>query len=252
MAVEINAITFVTVDMAASVEFYEALGFGVAYGGPDEPFTTMKLDVANAVPNYVNLQHTGAEPGRGWGRVIFHVEDPDAVHAAAMAAGYEAATEPADAKWGERYFHILDPSGHELSFARRLDDTPGPQTASELTRAVLHRYEHDLYNARDLSVLPELVGDPMERHDAGGAVTVLTLADCEKRIGGFFEQFESLVFRTVHQVIDGPLASWTYELTLNGHDGEKAVISSIEVFEVLDGRITRVWNAEHTPGPWSD
>jgi uncharacterized glyoxalase superfamily protein PhnB len=27
---------------------------------------------------------------------------------------------PSDAPWGERYFHIRDPDGHELSFARRL------------------------------------------------------------------------------------------------------------------------------------
>ncbi|MGH8701888.1 MAG: VOC family protein, partial [Burkholderiales bacterium] len=27
---------------------------------------------------------------------------------------------PADAPWGERYFHISDPDGHELSFARPL------------------------------------------------------------------------------------------------------------------------------------
>ena len=27
---------------------------------------------------------------------------------------------PRDAEWGERYFHILDPDGHELSFARPL------------------------------------------------------------------------------------------------------------------------------------
>ena len=27
---------------------------------------------------------------------------------------------PRDAVWGERYFHITDPDGHELSFARRL------------------------------------------------------------------------------------------------------------------------------------
>ncbi|MHC4164482.1 MAG: VOC family protein, partial [Planctomycetota bacterium] len=27
---------------------------------------------------------------------------------------------PADAEWGERYFHITDPDGHELSFARPL------------------------------------------------------------------------------------------------------------------------------------
>jgi uncharacterized glyoxalase superfamily protein PhnB len=29
-------------------------------------------------------------------------------------------TEPADAPWGERYFHVRDPDGHELSFARPL------------------------------------------------------------------------------------------------------------------------------------
>ena len=28
--------------------------------------------------------------------------------------------EPADAPWGERYFHVRDPDGHELSFARPL------------------------------------------------------------------------------------------------------------------------------------
>jgi uncharacterized glyoxalase superfamily protein PhnB len=27
---------------------------------------------------------------------------------------------PRDASWGERYFHMLDPDGHELSFARPL------------------------------------------------------------------------------------------------------------------------------------
>ena len=25
---------------------------------------------------------------------------------------------PRDATWGERYFHIVDPDGHELSFAQ--------------------------------------------------------------------------------------------------------------------------------------
>jgi uncharacterized glyoxalase superfamily protein PhnB len=27
---------------------------------------------------------------------------------------------PQDASWGERYFHMLDPDGHQLSFARPL------------------------------------------------------------------------------------------------------------------------------------
>ena len=36
-------------------------------------------------------------------------------------AGLAPMTEPADAPWGERYFHVRDPDGHELSFARPLD-----------------------------------------------------------------------------------------------------------------------------------
>ena len=113
--IEINAITLVVADMTTSVRFYNDLGFATVYGGPDASFTSLSIG-----ENFVNLQHTGAVPGTGWGRVIFHVEDPDAVHATAARHGYPSETEPADAPWGERYFHILDPDGHELSFARRL------------------------------------------------------------------------------------------------------------------------------------
>ncbi len=113
---EINAITLVVVDMAASVRFYERLGFTTVFGGPATEFTSLSIG-----DNFVNLQHTGEAPGTGWGRVIFHVESPDDIHATATNHGYPAETEPADAPWGERYFHILDPDGHELSFARRLN-----------------------------------------------------------------------------------------------------------------------------------
>jgi uncharacterized glyoxalase superfamily protein PhnB len=52
--------------------------------------------------------------------VVFHVESPDEVHDIAIAAGHDPEFAPSDAPWGERYFHIRDPDGHELSFARRL------------------------------------------------------------------------------------------------------------------------------------
>jgi uncharacterized glyoxalase superfamily protein PhnB len=34
-----------------------------------------------------------------------------------IAAGYRPDTAPRDAEWGERFFHLTDPDGHELSFA---------------------------------------------------------------------------------------------------------------------------------------
>ena len=115
MTEEINAVTLVCTDMAKSVAFYTDLGFVIAYGGGEASFTSLSIGA-----NYVNLQLAGHVPGTGWGRVIFHVPDPDKIHTTAASLGYPSETVPADAPWGERYFHILDPDGHELSFARKL------------------------------------------------------------------------------------------------------------------------------------
>ena len=46
--------------------------------------------------------------------------DVDAVYERALAAGLQPSTHPRDAEWGERYFHIFDPDGHEISFAKPL------------------------------------------------------------------------------------------------------------------------------------
>lgn len=112
---EINAITLTTDEMADSVRFWMVLGLEVTFGGPDDPFTSLRLD-----QNFVNLMvHEGERPNF-WGRVVFHVPDPDSLWEAFDAAGYVSLTVPADAPWGERYFHIVDPGGHEISFARLL------------------------------------------------------------------------------------------------------------------------------------
>lgn len=129
--------------------------------------------------------------------------------------------------------------------------TPSQAEMSAATREVLRQYEEDLYNGRNLDLVGELLSDPMYRHDAGGAVTEMSHADCRQRIGGFFRDYEELRFRTVHLVVEGALASWTYQLTMTARDGTRSVISSIENFEVVDNKIVRVWNAAYTPGPWA-
>ena len=113
----INAVTLLTADMAASVEFYGTIGFQVLSGGATAPFTTFRCG-----DSFLNLQldPEHAPINEIWGRVIFWVDDVDAAYERARAAGYAPAKSPVDASWGERYFHIKDPDGHELSFARPL------------------------------------------------------------------------------------------------------------------------------------
>jgi len=115
----LNAVTLATRDMAASVAFYEALGFDLVVGGAVAAFTTFAIGATD----YLNLQHDPGwvVPERVWGRFIVFVENVDAVHRAALARSIVTETTPADAPWGERYFHVRDPSGHELSIARPLD-----------------------------------------------------------------------------------------------------------------------------------
>jgi catechol 2,3-dioxygenase-like lactoylglutathione lyase family enzyme len=113
----ISAITLATHDMARSVLFYRALGFGVHYGGEDAQFTSFSVG-----SSYLNVCAASSESTLSWwGRVIFHVSDVDAVYARAIEHGLSPQFPPKDATWGERYFHLTDPDGHELSFARPLE-----------------------------------------------------------------------------------------------------------------------------------
>lgn len=110
----LSAVTLGTHDMARAVEFYRKLGFVVRYG--DDEFTSFE-----AGASYLNLIR--AEPGKRWswwGRVIFHVDDVEAIYRRALEAGLSPHAPPDDAPWGERYFHLTDPDGHEISLAKPL------------------------------------------------------------------------------------------------------------------------------------
>jgi catechol 2,3-dioxygenase-like lactoylglutathione lyase family enzyme len=116
MTENISAITLATHDMSRAVRFYRMLGFEVIYGGDDAGFTSFR-----AGTSYLNLIAQPTErTWSWWGRVIFYHSDVDSLHASVIAAGYHPDTAPRDAEWGERYFHLTDPDGHELSFAKPL------------------------------------------------------------------------------------------------------------------------------------
>ena len=117
MIESLSAITLATHDMARAVRFYSMLGFETVHGGADAAFTSFR-----AGPNYLNLIARPAERRWSWwGRAIFYESDVDALYARVVAAGYRPEAAPRDAEWGERFFHLTDPDGHELSFAWPLE-----------------------------------------------------------------------------------------------------------------------------------
>ena len=116
----ISAVTLAVRDMACAIAFYEKLGFELFYGGPGAGFCSLRAGEA-----LVNLATTrDGYDGEWWGRVIFRVVDVDAKYRVLAAEGFEIEA-PKDAPWGERFFHVRDPDGHELSFAAVLERSRG-------------------------------------------------------------------------------------------------------------------------------
>src|SRR5262249_8087773 len=112
----LSAVTLATHDMARAIRFYTSLGFVLHSGGETSPLTSFR-----AGSSYLNV--IAQPPDRAWtwwGRVIFHVSAVDARHPHVLARGLSPQAPPRDAPWGERFFHLTDPDGHELSFARLL------------------------------------------------------------------------------------------------------------------------------------
>lgn len=100
--------------MVRSLHFYrDVLGLKLLYGGEDADFSSLEVQ-----GTYLNLE-LSRHVGTGWGRMIFYCDDVDKMHEHLKSQGYHA-PQPKDAPWGERFFHIKDPDGHEISMAQLL------------------------------------------------------------------------------------------------------------------------------------
>ena len=112
----ISAVTLRVENMMESVRFYrDVLGMELLYGGEGTGFCSLRANDAQSA--ILNLEQ--GEAVTRWGRVIFYVSDVDALWTHLNERGFDPEI-PQDASWGERYFHMPDPDGHQLSFARPL------------------------------------------------------------------------------------------------------------------------------------
>lgn len=115
-AEKVSAVTFQVTNMQVSVRFYrDVLGMELSYGEEDSHFSSLRASEAESA--ILNLEK--GQPVEHWGRLMLYVTDVDAFRTQRNENGFDPDT-PRDGAWGERYFHMPDPDGHELSFARPL------------------------------------------------------------------------------------------------------------------------------------
>jgi predicted SnoaL-like aldol condensation-catalyzing enzyme len=118
-------------------------------------------------------------------------------------------------------------------------------------REVVELYNLVVWNKRDFALASELMGDTVIRHEVGEAQT-LTHEQAVKRIVDAWGMFDDLRFdlKVVVAGDDGEYVTIVYDSPMKLKDGEAITISSMEVFRVIDGRITEVWNCGYKQGIW--
>lgn len=120
---QISAVTLKVTDMTRSCLFYSKLpGLTLRYGGSNEEFSSFEI-MNHHYKSYLNLE-LSAKIYRStlFVRIIFHTTDVDRLYSELrknvdLSRIIVFENEPSDASWGERYFHLRDPDGYQLSFA---------------------------------------------------------------------------------------------------------------------------------------
>ena len=137
---KISAVTLIIENMKKSCSFYSQIpGFKLVYGGSsDDGFTTfqigehvqkMYLNLELKIPNnnhnhrHARYDYNDRKQRQYFGRIIFHTEDVDRLYSyfrsnKSISNLISFENEPTNASWGERYFHIREPDGYQLSFAK--------------------------------------------------------------------------------------------------------------------------------------
>ncbi len=126
-------------------------------------------------------------------------------------------------------------------------------TQTRTAREVVELYNLVVWNQRDFALAEELMGDTVIRHDVGEA-TVLTHEQAVHRIVDHWDLFETIRF-DLNLVVagdDGVHVAIVYQspMTIEGRHRD-LTISSMEIFRVVDGRITEVWNCGYKQGVWA-
>ena len=128
--------------------------------------------------------------------------------------------------------------------------------ATRTAREVVELYNLVVWNEHNLGLAEELFADNVIRHEVGGAHT-LTRAQAVQRVADVWQAMDSLRFdlNIVIASDDGEHVAIVYDSTMSTSDGTEINTeiksASMEVFRVVAGKITEVWNCGYKQGVWN-
>jgi predicted SnoaL-like aldol condensation-catalyzing enzyme len=125
-------------------------------------------------------------------------------------------------------------------------------TSPRTAREVVELYNLVVWNKRDFALAEDLIGDTVTRHEVGES-TLLTHEEAVNRIIDNWAMFKTIRF-DLNLVVagdDGEHVAIVYQSPMTLNDGTSVDVGSMEIFRVVAGKITEVWNCGYKQGVWS-
>jgi len=118
-------------------------------------------------------------------------------------------------------------------------------------REVVELYNLVVWNEQDFELAKELFAETVIRHEVAEAHT-LTREQAVDRVKELWKIFDRLRFdlNIVVAGDDGEHVAIVYDSTMTTKDGTETNVASIEVFRVVAGKVTEVWNCGYKQGVW--
>ena len=117
-------------------------------------------------------------------------------------------------------------------------------------REVVELYNLSVWTERNFEVADELVADTVIRHDVGSG-HALTREQVRKGTEDLLAQFDTLQW-DLNLVIagdDGEHVAVVYDGTMI-KDGDETYVGGMQVYRVVAGEITEIWNGGDKQGLW--
>jgi predicted SnoaL-like aldol condensation-catalyzing enzyme len=114
--------------------------------------------------------------------------------------------------------------------------------------AFIQQYTDAVYHGRDPDALARFVADPCIRHEHGHRV-IMSLEQNKARVSGFLATASDIRFENASALAEGDLYAAAYQFTFR-QGGNEQTLSGIEIFKIVDGKITETWNSAAGQGPW--
>jgi predicted SnoaL-like aldol condensation-catalyzing enzyme len=121
---------------------------------------------------------------------------------------------------------------------------------------VVQMYNDDVWAGHRRELIVELLANPLLRHHPG-ETQIFTHDDMLRRYDDYFSKYREMRAVARRYVCEGAYVTLLWDIDKVANDGSVSTTSGIEIFRVIDGKITDVWNpnaaAEQYPtGPWPE